>query len=299
MTTAGDWTRGDAVNACFAGQGKGETEPITAAREIKELGETLEGLVADHTALNDLIDAARTNLTSSMDALKQARTVARDVAVDVGSLTKENEQLARQRSITRRRRFSVSMLKCLRSIGRSPLINSESLDAKQRLGSRADSVDRQRERARSGRPKSLRLSVSEMMPSGRCTMLRHAPIRSLRLIGLRTLVSRLERQIKEIQVRRERVVSVGDDVERRLGELSQAMLDDKEQCALDEASAGKLAAELASIRAQHEQVRVRVESMDAELESARAQRDKVRGFLGDAKLEIESTRLTTKTSPFG
>ena len=67
VTTAGDWTRGDAVTY-IAGQGE-ETGPLQRRREIKELGASLEGLTADHTALNDLIDAARTNLTSSMDAL--------------------------------------------------------------------------------------------------------------------------------------------------------------------------------------------------------------------------------------
>ena len=289
MTTAGDWTRGDAVTY-IAGQGE-ETGPLQRRREIKELGASLEGLTADHTALNDLIDAARTNLTSSMDALKQARTVARDVAVDVGSLTKENEQLARQRSLLSQalQRFDAEMSEVDQQITAH---QQRELDAKQRLeAAEADSVDRQRE----AQEAETKVAEAERVRDDALGQMHDVKARantvSERLIGLRTLVSRLERQIKEIQVRRERVVSVGDDVERRLGELSQAMLDDKEQCALDEASAGKLAAELASIRAQHEQVRVRVESMDAELESARAQRDKVRGLLGDAKLEIESTRL--------
>jgi chromosome segregation protein len=118
---------------------------------------------------------------------------------------------------------------------------------------------------------------------------------SERLLTMRTLLNRLDLQLKEIDVRRDRVVSVGDNVEKRLAELNIATETDRARCTEAEEQAGVLSSELVDVRTEYERVRERVGKVDSLLEDTRRKRDAVRQKLSDAKVEMESLRLRLET----
>ncbi|MEE2755955.1 MAG: chromosome segregation protein SMC [Myxococcota bacterium] len=289
VTLGGDRFLADAI-ACVGRSGD-DVGPIQRRREIKQLAGEIEALKTAYDALKTALDEARQTVETSRRALDDARAQARTTAIVRAEQQKEFEQLERQRILLAQasERFELDMAEIERQLETNQLLEQ---DAKGRL---RDAESNRGDHQRTIRDAEEVVAQREQIRDQALGDMHDAKARANtvgeRLIGMRTLVSRLERQISEIQVRRERVVSVGGDVERRLAELQLLVDADKTQCALDEESAAQLASELAGIKAEHETLREKVLEVDESLENTRGKRDQLRTRLADGKLELESIKL--------
>ena len=265
--------------------------PIQRRREIKQLGNEISELQTSHDHLKTELDEARERVEGARVDLDEARIAARETAIIRAEQQKEFEQLERQRVLLSQatERFRLEMSELERQLETN---QSLEMDAKARLrAAEANRGDHQKTIRDAEEIVSERETVRDQELGAMHDAKARANTIGERLISMRTLVSRLERQINEIKVRRERVVSVGDDVERRLAELKDLVDSDKAQCAVDEQAAAELAIELAAVKAEHETLRDKVAHLDASLEKKRGQRDEIRRHLGDGKLELESIKL--------
>ncbi len=289
VTRAGDRFLADAI-ACV-GRAGDDLGPLQRKREIRQLATEIDELKAAHEALKSALDEARQAVDAARHTLDEARTQARTTAIVRAEQQKEFEQLERQRVLLAQstERFDLEMAEIERQLETNQSLEQ---DAKGRL---RDAESNRGDHQRTIRDAEDIVSQREQIRDQALGDMHDAKARANtvgeRLIGMRTLVSRLERQINEIQVRRERVVSVGDDVERRLAELQALVESDKTQCALDEESAAEFSGELASVKSEHETLREKVLQVDDSLENTRAKRDEIRTRLGDGKLELESIKL--------
>jgi chromosome segregation protein len=293
VTLTGERFEGQAVTFSGAvGDGAG---PIGRRREIKELSARLDTLEQQHADLATSLDSLRHAQSTARQSLDTARVEARQAAIYRAEQQKEFEQLDRQRVLLEQatNRFQQDIGEIERD-----LLTNRSLeeDAKTRLREAEDNRgDRQRLLGQAAAKVSEAESVRDTAVGAMHDAKSRAMTASERLLSMRTLLSRLERQINEIQVRRDRVVSVGDDVEKRLSELDKLVTKDREQCRDAEEEAGRLADELATVRAEYATVRDRMGEVDTGLEQSRRKRDDIRQRLSDSKLEYESFRLRLET----
>ncbi len=104
-------------------------------------------------------------------------------------------------------------------------------------------------------------------------------------------LQRLRRQIADADERRLRATRSGDEIERRLSEISEQRAESAAACEGAQEAAGVQASALASARETHQEAVVATRAADEALGVARAARDEGRDALGEARLALREREL--------
>ena len=113
--------------------------------------------------------------------------------------------------------------------------------------------------------------------------------REERVMSLKTVSSRLNRQLNEIEVRRKRVSEVGVDVQERLSELAVAEADDRTRMATAEADAEELARDLVQVKLALE-ASEDAQNTSPKNSNSKQVRDDLAG-IGELQLQIQAVEL--------
>ena len=184
--------------------------PLGRRREIKTLSERLETLLEQHAALEGRLDTTRESQQTARNALDAARTALQQAEI-LKSTTRKDfiEQLERehQRAEQMAQRFRDELEQV--DVYINEAVQTEA-DATLALKTAEDNRgDRQKAMADA----EERVRSCEAARDAAVSAVHDAKARAMgrneRLLTLKTLLSRLDRQINEIQVRRDRVVLGG------------------------------------------------------------------------------------------
>jgi chromosome segregation protein len=273
------------------GSGSEDAGPLGRRREIKALDELLVSLSDEHVALEGRLDKSREGQSAARATLDAARSALQQAEIARSATNKDFEQLARDHE-----RAEQTAQRFREELGQIDAQIEEAASTEKTAALALKSAEDNRgDRRRAMEASEERVRDTEATRDATVSAVHDAKARAMgrneRLLTTKTLLSRLDRQINEIQVRRDRVVSLGADVERRLEELEKETAVGKEIRQTAEAESETLAAELVTLRVTHQNLVEAVSRVDETLEETRRRRDTLRSKQGDARLEFESIKL--------
>ncbi|MEE2785738.1 MAG: hypothetical protein VX589_00255, partial [Myxococcota bacterium] len=274
-----------------AGASDGEATLLRRRREIAQLAALIPAGQEAHQSELDRLSRLRHDQATHRAELDEAKVRGQKAEIERAKASKDVELAQREsQRLTQLRAQLMRDLEGLRTRledartaeqdGRRVLLEVESQRQDRRQGIEdAESAVRQAQAARDEAVAHLHDLRARSMA------------REERVLSLKTVVSRLNRQLNEIEVRRQRVSEVGVDVQQRLTEIKEADAQNRARLAASEAEADERAKDLVAAKLDLEKQEDVQRSLNQAFESQRQSRDELRQKIGDLQLQIQSVGL--------